>query len=235
MGRWLPRLLLLALLPLAPAPGAQAVPERITATYSLSRNGQELGEVVETFVRDRGRYRIESVTRAVGMLRLLTGETIRLVSEGRVTRGGLKPLHFEHHRGSREDRRIIADLDWQRREARLVHDGRSETVPLPAGTQDRLSLMYQFMYLTLNQPQLVLQVTNGRRITRYEYRRLGEETLPTPAGTFRTVRFSRVREPGDDGTDVWLAVNRFQLPVKVVIEEERGGRMEQLLKSLDVQ
>lgn len=235
MSRRQPAFLLLAALLLAWVAAAQAAPQRIVATYVLSRNGQELGQTVETFVQTKGRYRIESVTRAAGVLRLLTGETVRLVSEGRVLSTGLRPLHFEHHRGSRPDRRIVADFDWKQREARLAHDGTTETVALPPGTQDRLSLMYQFLYLPLRQPVLTMDMTNGRKITRYEYRRVGEEALTTPAGTFPTAHYSRVRAAGDDGTEVWVALGRVQIPVKVVIEEEGGGRMEQVLVDLSVQ
>lgn len=233
MARWLGALLLLC------AVAAQAAPARLTLHYSLSRNGQQVAEVLETFSQARGRYAIESVTRAVGVFRLLSQDSIRFLSQGQVTRAGLKPLHFEHHRGSREDRRIIADFDWKTRTAHFRHDGETHTQPIPVGLQDRLSLMYQFMYLKLDAPELVFDMSNGRSISRYRYRRVGEETVSTPAGTFRTVHFSRVHAPDEDGTDVWLALDRFQLPVKVVFEETKdgrpGARMEQTLTRLESQ
>lgn len=225
----------IALLLVAASLTAQAAPGRITAHYSLTRNGQELAEVVEVFTQDRGRYRIESVTQAVGVLRLLTRENIRFLSEGRVTRNGLQPLHFEHHRGAAPARRIIADFDWKARQARLQHDGEEEILPISPGLQDRLSLMYQFMFLKLDKPVLVFDMTNGRKISRYTYRRVEEGELVTPAGSFRTVQWSRVREPGDEGTDVWLALDRHQLPVKIVFEEEGGARLTQVLTRLLVQ
>jgi hypothetical protein len=211
-----------------------APPQRIAATYSLSRNGQEMAQVVETFTQSKGRYEIDSVTTAVGIYRVLTGDAIRLLSTGRVTRAGLQPLHFEHHRGSRADKKIVADFDWSKHEARYSHDGNTETAPIPNGMQDRLSLMYQFMFVSPVAKSLDIDMSNGKKVTHYEYLRNGEETLNTKAGTFRTVRFTRKREPGDDGTEVWLARDRFQIPVKVVIDEDKGGRMEQVLTRLDI-
>jgi len=228
--------LLLALLAGTLASAALAAPpQRITATYSLSRNNQEMAQVVETFSQSRGKYQIESVTSAVGVYRVLTGDTIRLLSHGLVTKAGLQPLHFEHHRGRRTDKRIVADFDWTRRQATFMHDGNTETAPIPAGMQDRISLMYQFMFLSPKTSALTVDMSNGKKITQYEYQRNGEETLATRAGTFQTVRFSRKRVPGDDGTEVWLARDKFQIPVKVVIEEEKGGRMEQVLTRLSIQ
>lgn len=228
------RLLLAILLAtLAEAPLA-ALPQQVTATYSLSRNGQEMAQVVETFSQSKGKYQIESVTSAVGIYRVLTGDSIKLLSSGLVTKSGLQPLHFEHHRGSRADKKIVADFDWRRRQATFMHDGNTETAPIPPGMQDRISLMYQFMFISPKTASLDIEMTNGKKVTQYEYVRSGEETLTTKAGTFRTIRFTRKRMPGDDGTEVWLAKDKFQIPVKVVIEEDKGGRMEQVLTQLNI-
>jgi hypothetical protein len=228
--------LLLALLTvLLSAAALAAPPQRITATYSLSRNNQEMAQVVETFSQSKGKYQIESVTSAVGVYRVLTGDTIRLLSSGLVTRTGLQPLHFEHHRGRREDKKIVADFDWTKNEATFRHDGKTETAPIPAGMQDRISLMYQFMFLSPQTSTFAVDMSNGKKVTQYEYQRSGEESLRTRGGSFQTVRFTRKRAPGDDGTEVWLAKDRFQIPVKVVIDEDKGGRMVQVLTKLSIQ
>lgn len=229
------RLLLTMLLAATSLAALAAPPQRVTATYSLSRNGQEMAQVVETFAQSKGKYQIESVTTAVGIYRVLTGDAIKLFSNGLVTKSGLQPLHFEHHRGSRADKKIVADFDWRKRQATFVHDGSTETAPIPPGMQDRISLMYQFMFMSPKTPSLTIEMTNGKKVTQYEYLRTGEEALSTKAGTFQTVHLTRKREPGDDGTQVWLAKDKFQIPVKVVIEEDKGGRMEQVLTRLDIQ
>lgn len=212
-----------------------APPQRVTATYSLSRNGQEMAQVVEIFTQSKGKYQIESVTTAVGIYRVLTGDAIKLISTGAVTKSGLQPIHFEHHRGKREDKKIVADFDWAKNQATFMHGGNTETAPIPSGMQDRISLMYQFMFMSLKNPSLAVEMSNGRKVTQYEYQRSGEESLRTKAGTFQTVHYTRKRVPGDDGTEVWLAKNKFQLPVKVVIDEEKGGRMEQVLTKISIQ
>ena len=228
--------LLTALLALSlSATAFAAPPQRITATYSLSRNNQEMAKVVETFSQGKGKYQIESITSAVGVYKVLTGDTIRLFSSGSVNGNGLQPVHFEHHRGKREDKKIVADFDWKKKLATFRHDGNTETAPMPAGMQDRISLMYQFMFMSPASPSLKMAMSNGKKVSQYEYRLIGEETLETKAGTFQTLHLSRVREPGDDGTEVWLAKSKFNLPVKVVIDEDKGARMVQVLTKLNVQ
>jgi hypothetical protein len=101
--------------------------------------------------------------------------------------------------------------------------------------QDRISLMYQFMFMSPKSALLTVDMSKGKKVTQYEYLRSGEEALSTKAGAFQTVRFTRKRTPGDDGTEVWLAMDKFLIPVKVVIEEEKGGRMEQVLTKLRIQ
>lgn len=229
------KLLLAALTSMFATAALAAPPQKVTATYSLSRNNQEMAQVVETFTQGKGKYQIESVTTAVGVYRVLTRDAIKLISQGVVTKTGLQPTHFEHHRGARKDKLIVADFDWTKNQATFVHDGNTETAPIPAGMQDRLSLMYQFMFLPTKIAMLSVDMSNGKKVAQYEYQRSGEESLRTKAGTFQTVRFSRKRVPGDDGTEVWLAKDKFQIPVKVVIEEEKGGRMEQVLTKLSIQ
>mgnify|MGYP001205299378 CR=1 FL=1 len=60
--------LLLALA--AAVPALAATPSRIEAEYRISSAGLVVGRVRETFVREGERYRIESITRSEGPLRI---------------------------------------------------------------------------------------------------------------------------------------------------------------------
>jgi hypothetical protein len=230
--RHLSIVLFLAMLALSVS--VQAAPQRIHATYSLFKSGQEVAEVAESFVQEKGHYRIESITTAVGVFRILSRDTIKFISEGDILKTGLRPRHFEHHRGSREEKKIVADFDWSKREATFNYDGKIETAPISPGLQDRLSLMYQFMYLPLKTTSIAVEMSNGRSVSQYEYLRSGEELLTTKAGTFRTIRLSKKHTADEAGTEVWLAKDKFQFPVKVLIGEKKGGSMEQVLTKLSI-
>jgi hypothetical protein len=214
---------------------ARTPPQRVSAGYNLLKNGQPVAVVSETFTRSGNRYHIVSETRGLGVFALLAKGSVRLISSGEVTRAGLKPLHFEYQRGSDPAKTLSADFNWQTNTLTLRHDGQSETVALKPGSQDRVSLMYQFMFMAHRPADLVFYMTNGKKLSRYHYRRDGEEKLDTPLGLIRTLHYTRQHRLGEDGTEVWLAVNRHHFPVQVLIEEKDGGTMEQVLTRLSIE
>ncbi len=220
---------------LALAQPAAASPSRVEAEYRISSAGVVVGRVKETFVREGDRYRIESVTRAEGPLKLFLDDTVTLQSEGRVGPEGLVPLRFEQRRARDASRDIHAAFDWPASRLRSEYRGESRAEPLPAGTQDRLSVMYQFMNLRPDSNEVRVHMSNGRKVERYNYRKVDESTLATPAGEFATVHFERVLDSPDDGqAQLWLAKDRFNLPVRVVFMDAKGLKLDQQLVSLAI-
>ena len=129
-----------------------------------------------------------------------------------------------------------SSFDWTRNVLVSTFGGEVREVPLPADTQDRLSLMYQFMNLSPGAAPLTIAMSNGRKVEHYNYRFVEEARVTTPAGTFATLHYARVNEnPKESRADVWLAKDRFNYPVRVVFDDPRGLRLEQSLVSLQVQ
>lgn len=211
---------------------AQAAPLQVNAAYTLTKKGQQIGTVAETFRRSDGRYQLESVTTATGIYALFAKGKIRLVSSGEASDKGLRPLHFEHHRGSDPAKLIQADFDWEKMSLTFHFDGKTETVGLESGTQDRISLLYQFMFAPPAQGDIRLHMTTGRKLNLYHYQLAGEERITTPAGRFETLHLVKQHTADEDGTEIWLAKNRHYFPVRIVIEERDGSRLEQNLTSL---
>ena len=93
---WAAATLLLAL------PGAAAappVPQSVSASYNVLRNGARVAVMHESFEAADGSYRIASETHAIGLLALLAPRPLRVTSSGRLSGDGLAPLHFEGKRG----------------------------------------------------------------------------------------------------------------------------------------
>ncbi|HEX4763428.1 MAG TPA: DUF3108 domain-containing protein [Usitatibacter sp.] len=223
---------LFAAVALAAAP-ALAMPSEIHAEYRLTNNGITIGHVEESFVRRGDTYRISSVSRAEGILKMLYDEQITLESAGRIVDGNLQPLRFDERRVKDPKRGVNAVFDWDQGVLRSEFRGETSLVPLPRETQDRISIMYQFMNMPTHQGTFVILMSNGRKVEHYSYRLVNEVRIKTPAGEFDTFHFERVTySPKESRAEVWLAKDRDNFPVKVVFDDPKGLRLEQDLIAL---
>ena len=213
--------------------GAAAVPTEITAEYRLINSGMTIGRVTESFVRKGDSYSIQSVTRSDGVLKLLYDDQIVLESSGKVVAAGLQPLEFGQRRARDASRDIKATFDWDKGVMRSEVGGKHSEVTLPSDTQDRISVMYQFMNLTKSGDTVVVPMSNGRKVELYTYRLVEEVKLDTPAGEFQTLHYERVTaSPKESKAQVWLAKDRFNFPVRVIFDDPKGLRLEQILVDL---
>jgi len=230
-GLFLP---LLASADTLPAPSG-GLPDRLLLTYALSRGTLEIARVDEVYERKGGRYLLQSEARAVGLAALVArGQGWRRESEGAVTVDGLRPEQFTDQRGNNPVQR--ARMDWSARQIRfdrLPASGEAETgAPemLPVGTTDRLSFPYSMAQrATLPEGEWEAPMTDGRRLTRYRFRVVGRETVITPAGSFDALRVTRVHAKDEAGTDVWLAISRQMIPVRILVTESDGTVFDQVL------
>jgi hypothetical protein len=210
-----------------------AIPSAASVTYQLFRNGILLGTITEHFEIRDGQYHATSEARAQGLFALAQRDPVRYVSSGAVTREGLRPLRFEgHHRG----KAMFADFDWAASKLSLAHDGLTHVLALPAGTQDRLSIMYQMMFAMRSAPATMdFMMTNGRKLEKYRYAVRPNVTIDVPVKRLVTTHLVKQREADDTGTEVWIAPEFGNVAVKVVIIEDDGVRYEQVATRVDIQ
>jgi len=225
------------LLALTGACGAaeSGAPQAISASYEVSRNGGRVAVMNETFETKDGSYRIVSESHAVGLLALFERHPLRLTSSGRLTAAGLHPQHFEGKRGDDDPRQVRAEFDWPGERLTIAREGKTDTLPLPPGTQDRLSLMYQFMFLAPDRSQrLEFSMTNGRKLDQYRYAVHPGVEIETPLGRMTTVHLVTQHRPDESGAEIWLAPQYRYLPVRMVVLEEDGSRYEQVITKLEI-
>ena len=217
------------------AAAGAAAPATISATYNAYMNGMTIGVITEQFQADGGRYRIVSDTRPVGLAVLLQRHPLRFVSRGHVGREGLRPVRFEGRRNVSDPPQVSADFDWPASQLLITHNGKAESLPVSPGTQDRLSIMYQFMFMPLNKVRVVeFAMTNGRKLDVYRYRVTPDVELDTPLGRVKTLHLVKQREPGDTATEVWLSPAHRHLVLKMLIVEKDGIRYEQVIQNLEL-
>ena len=211
-----------------------ASPDDIKAVYRLSMNGILIGQVSEHFKRDANSYTIVSESRSDGVLGLFFHDTLKITSEGRITPAGLQPLKYEFSRAGDGSKTILATFNWDINLLKSEHDGKTQDIPLEPGSQDRLSIMYQFMLSPPRRDEVKAWMTNGKKVEQYVYRKQGDAVLKTPAGDFDAVHYRRDTKPGEDKAQLWLAKDRFFLPVRILFED-RNGTLDQTLVTLSIQ
>ena len=212
-----------------------AAPTSASITYNLFRNGIQLGTISEQFETKNGAYRATSEARASGLFALFQREPARLVSVGALTKNGLRPQRFE---GRQSGKSMSADFDWESSKLTLIHDGLNHALELPPGAQDRLSIMYQLMFAVravhAKAPFMDFAMTNGRKLERYRYSAQPDVTIDTPFRRLNTIHLVKQREADDSGTEIWIAPEYGNVPVKVLIIEDDGVRYEQIVTQLEI-
>ena len=192
-------------------PRLNALPHRIDLAYKLSL-GPASGRQTLVWVNEGERYTVTSVTAATGFASLVYSGRFVQTSRGRITAQGLVPEEFWDQRG---DKHASARFD-EGQVTLTPSRGAPRHFAYRDGVQDALSLFFQFA-LTAPPPADVLayQVFNGKKLRDYAYEVRGEETLGTALGSLRTLHLAR-RMDGDGRFEVWLAVDRHYLPVRVL-------------------
>ncbi len=169
-----------------------------------------------------GRYRLSGMTETVGIAALFKPLLFENESSGRLVAGGLRPDSYRTRKNGR-DANENADFSWPAGEVRLSRSGNIE--PVTPGTQDILSLNYQLAYLKRPENGVTVGVVNGKKYDRFALDALGEEDLDIPAGHFRTLH---LRATGDTVTEIWIALDRDRLPVKIRYTDKKGDIFEQV-------
>lgn len=205
-------------------------PGSVQASYDVYKGGIKIAQIDETFTRDKDRYTLVSTTRPVGLLAIFKPGKIVISSNGLVGPQGLQPLRFSDQRERDEDRDRSAEFDWNAKQLTLINHGKRSKYPLPGDTQDRLSAMYQFMFLPLAKAgALNFHMTNGSKLDIYNYRITPGQSVTVPLGTFNGFYVASVPEADASRTEIWLAGEHADFPCKLVITDKDGGKFSQEL------
>ena len=212
-----------------------ATPSSVQLTYDVYQGSIKIGMIEESYARDKDHYSLSSVTRATGLLAIFKPGRILINSSGLIDSRGLKPLHYSDQREGSESRNRRAEFDWDNRQLALVSQNQRTVVTLPDGTQDRLSAMYQFMFLQLQtSTTLDFPMTNGSKLDNYRYVISHKQKLSTPAGEFDTQHLDNQAKKGESKTEIWLATEHYNLPCKMTITEADGDQLTQVLSKLSI-
>jgi len=183
-----------------------APPQRVEIVYELARNGTSVAEVIERLEHDQRQYRVEQSWKGKGVF-ALRGDARRM-SRGSIAKDGLRPAEFEDRRPGRDP--VRAEFDAQAAGPALER-------------QDRLSFIWNFVFFPPS-GEVTVKVADGRGVSTHVYRAAGKERVRVPAGEFHALKLVR---KGERLTELWLATDRSNLPVKILVTEKDGTRLEQ--------
>jgi len=211
----------------APAPRIEQIVERpplpkraqLTFSLSLGKGGLLVGEAVHTLEIDEGHYVLHAVTKTVGLASLFKSYELTQYSSGSYNRYGLQPEQFfEERKDKLSTLRYTAEFD---RVAQRIHFSQGTETTLPPGTQDILSVLYQFPPLRGVEVTSVY-IVNGKKIERYEFEIATKEKIDTALGQLLTVHLRKLHAPNEEGFEIWLAQEYRMFPVKVRFIEKNG-------------
>jgi hypothetical protein len=188
-----------------------APPQHVEIDYELARNGSVLADISQRLDHDGRTYKLAETWKGKGLL-ALRGEA-RRSSQGVVAADGLRPQKFEDKRSGR---------DTQRAE----FDPAAKTPTLQR--QDRLSFIWTFAFAPPIAAAATVIATDGKSATTYVYQAAGRERVKTPAGEFDALKLVKRRDNLQDKvTEIWLAVDRQYIPVRILIIDKDGTRLDQ--------
>jgi hypothetical protein len=81
-----------------------------------------------------------------------------------------------------------------------------------------------------------LSITDGKGISTSVYEPVGRETIKTPAGEFESLRMARRKNtPDDRSSEIWLAAKLGYVPVRILVVEKDGTRVDQVATRVSAQ
>ncbi|GAB4167696.1 MAG: hypothetical protein OHK0026_01990 [Rhodocyclaceae bacterium] len=235
---WRARVLALALIALAgwqvarSEAAAPAFPASGRVRFAVSvAGGLGIGRAEHGWRIEAGRYRLHSTLEATGVMALFKPERLLQESEGRYDAAGFAPLRFRVIRNGKPAER--ADFDRARGLVRLEHRDRVWEAAVARGAQDVLSVFYQVALFPPAAAGFEADVATGKGAYRRVFRRIGEERIELPVGELRTLKV-RAEQADGERIDLWLALDRNRLPVRIRMVDRKGNAVEQQAVEIDV-
>jgi hypothetical protein len=215
--------------PPPPAPARPVLAAKGVLRFAIIKEslGLQVGRAEHRWeFSEDGRYRLLGVTETSGLAALLKPVRLEIESQGRMVPGGLQPDRLRSRKNG-HDSNENADFDWAGGVVSLSRDGSVREIA--KGSQDILSLNYQLAYLGRLAEGSQIGVVTGKKYERYELDSLGEEEIDTPAGRFRSLH---LRAMTDNTTEIWIALDRQRLPVKIRFTDKKGESFVQVLTEI---
>lgn len=208
-----------------------APPGRVEMASEVLYNDGVIADVTHLLEHDGKAYRLTERTKGRGLFALI-GEA-RRSSHGTIAANGLRPLEFEDVRSRREP--ASARFAWDANSVTLQFREGPLLRPLPAHAQDRLSFLFAFAFHPPGNRPVEFNVVDGKGIANYVFDVAGRERIKVPAGEFDALHLVQRKEhAGDSSNEIWLDPSRSYLPLRVLVVQKDGTRIDQVATRVTV-
>ena len=208
-------------------------PPHIEIVFEVKMGGMKLGQGVDRITHDSKSYSITSQTIPKGLASLFLDEVIRK-SEGEIVAKGLTPSAFSEI-GNKKKGDSSALFDWSNKVVTLKTTQFETVVPFKERAADQAILPYLNAFRENIINNEIIYVTDGRRIKRYQYERLQDDTLTTSLGKLKVAHFRKVvADDKERQFEFWLAHDHHLLPVKLMFVDKKGRTIESNVLKLEI-
>ena len=194
---------------------AHPLPKHAQLTFLIHKGtGFPVGQAYhELNISDDQHYTLQTSINTIGLVSIFKTFEMNQHSSGTIDSRGLHPDEFSEGKVSDKGKQVLtAKFDWQNKQLTFSS---GDTVALPEQTQDMLSFLYQLSQSTLTQPVLTMNISNGKKLEKYQLAVGQEDYILTRNGKMRTLPLRKIHAPGEEGLEVWLALEYRLLPVKM--------------------
>jgi hypothetical protein len=213
---------------------AFAQPTNIQLEYEVSRNESPFGTVKESYVQEGVQYRIASTTKGKGLYALLGSR--EMTSKGTVTAEGLVPEKFQFKRGSSASKTLSTSFNWASHQLSMLVKGKTRVAKLLPRTVDLVSYPYQFMFTPLDGNQVKIALTTGKKLKQYTYKVVARDVMLNVGGTqYKTLHLVNTAVGGEKKKELWLAEETHYIPVKYLVVDKDGEKIEQVLTKISME
>jgi len=216
-----------ALLFVVPAVAVSAAPPagRILFDVHYGSQGFKVGEARHAWKYDGVRYELSLTLEAKGLAGLFGLEYAQR-STGTRDGNGLKPELFSVEQRGRKPESAL--FDWSQGRVSVRRDGQErKSGTIRAGDQDVLSLWHQARRVAERGEAVHLTVVTNKSIKQAKLEPAGTERLKLAMGEVDTVRVHAWAEQGELDINIWLSPRHGMLPVRIRIEDDKGGVLDQ--------
>ena len=209
--------------------------KKVVIDYDVRRSldSSPVGAAKTTYLLEQGNhYSIRNEVEAKGFVSLFYWNKVVQTSDGLITPDGLRPINYHYQFGSKIDN--LAVFDWESKKIIITVNGNKSEVEMQEGSQDMLSVMYQFMF----EPPLTkmkLYVTNGKNYKPYDYAYVGDEIIETDVDKIETMHIAKFNYTNEERIDLWLAKDYRFIPVKIRKTEKDGSILDQSAKKIEIE